>query len=102
MNAHYFGCLLDVQAAKEAQLDYARFPLIEFRQILKCFVERHQISGLLFDDLQRLFQHNLLSPAAALLVLLLTCVINQDAPHQFRANAKELRAILPIRPFLID
>ena len=62
MNAHYFRSFFDVQATKEAQLDYARFARIEFREILKRFVQRHQIRGLLLSDLRCLFQGD---PASA-------------------------------------
>jgi len=41
------------------------------------------------------------SAAASFLKLLLSHIIDQNAPHQLGANAKELRAILPIRFSLV-
>jgi hypothetical protein len=102
VNAHYFRRLIYIQATKETQLDYARFAGIKFRETVECFIQRYQIGGLLFSDLRRLVKGDSLSAAAPLLVLLLARIVNQDPPHQFSANPKELCAILPIRPFLID
>jgi hypothetical protein len=102
MNAHHFGCLIDVQATEEAQFDYARFARIEFRETFKRFVQRHQVGGLPFGDLRRFVEGDSLSAATALLVLLLARVVNKDSPHHFSANSKELGAILPMRFFLID
>ena len=98
-NVQHLGGLLDAQAAEEPQLDDADLPRVDRGQAVSAR-SRATTSDRPVQAQSRARRSNVTRSraAAALLIAARARMIDEDAPHQPRRDAEEVRAILPAKP----
>lgn len=100
-NAPDFSNFLVFQPAKMTQLDDSAFALINFGQTAQSVIQRNQIRRARWLSAFGLLQRSLLKTLAGF-ALPFARQINQNASHQLRRHAKEMRAVLPFNVLPFD
>ena len=95
-------CLFDAETSKETELDDLTFAWVQRGQAVECVIDGHHFGGTFRRNHSDFLQRHILNAPSALEVATVASVVNQDAAHQLGGNAKELRAVLPAHPSLID
>ena len=87
--------LSDAQPAKEAQLDDATFPLVEFRECLERVVERDEVLVRLVGHDESVVEGHVSGLATAFSRVPRARVVDEDTPHHTSSHGEEMRAVLP-------
>lgn len=94
-------CLFNGEAPEVAQLNHARFLLVESCQGFERVVECNEFRAA-FDSAVYIFvQGEFLKILAALFRVVLTRVVNEQATHYLGSNSEKMGPVLPIHSRLI-
>src|SRR5262245_21546643 len=97
-HSEQLGGILHLEPAVVAQLDEARLPRIEARELVERRVERDEVERALLEHRERVVERNRpprrAVAAPPLLPPLPARVVDQDPPHRLRRDAEELSAVL--------
>ena len=101
-----FGGVFDVQAGEVSELDDARLPVVELGEPFECVIQDEHIHRLALAAptdchvgiVEREWSHAIATlpcPSAA-------CVIDENAAHELRRDAEEVRTVPPFDAALVD
>ncbi len=100
-DTHDICCLFNGEAPEVAQLNHARFLLVEGGQGFERIVECDEL-GAAFDRAIYVFvQGEFLKILAALFRVVLTRVVDEQATHYLGGNSEKMSPVLPVNPRLI-
>ncbi len=100
-DAQNVSCLFNGEAPEVAQLNHARFLLVEICQGFERVVECDEF-GAAFDRAIDIFvQGEFLKILAALFRVVLTRVVDEQATHYLGGNSEKMGPVLPINSRLI-
>jgi hypothetical protein len=97
-DAEHLSGLVEREPAEEPELDDARLPCAQPRQVVERIVQRDEVASRVVGVVQVAIERHLRGATAALGRLDGAGVINEDAPHQLRGERKELRPTFESQP----
>ena len=90
------------EPAEVAQLNHARFLLVDRSQSLERVVERNQFCASLNRSINVFVKREFLKILATLFRIVFARMIHQQATHYLCGHSEEVSPVLPIHPRLID
>src|SRR5688500_5418604 len=100
-DAQNVRCLFNGEASEVTQLNHSRFLLVEICQGFERVVERNEFLAAVDGVVNIFIQREFLEVLAALVCVVRTRVVDEQATHDLGSNSEKMGPVLPIHARLI-